>query len=174
MPNYQQLMKNGVDKIGQPKEQDLFILSVNFGQDADEAIDSFLVKTGGRPNFSNESYEVDFLNSRRKHKGKTSYEDLDITLIDPIKPAASKKVWQWVLRHYDPESGLAGYKSTYAAREVQLDMLSPVGTVVERWSLRNVWISDGDFGDLDYSAKEPVEISLTLSYDYPTLDEVTT
>lgn len=172
--NYEELMRNGVDKIGQPKEQDLFVLSVNFGEDAGSALDAFTIRTAGRPNFSNEQYEVDMLNNKRKYKGKTTYEDLDITLIDPIKPAASKKVWEWALRHYDPETGMAGYKSTYSAREAIIDVLSPAGTVMETWTLHNTWISDGDFGELDYSTKEPMEISLTLSYDYPTLDRTTT
>ena len=90
--NYGELMANGVDKIGQPKEKDLFIFSVFFGNGTDEALDAFTIKTAGRPKFSNDEYKLNFLNSERKFKGKTIFDDLDITLIDPISPAASKKV----------------------------------------------------------------------------------
>lgn len=169
---YEDLMKNGIDKLGQLKEKDLFILSILF-RGGGKAIDSFTVRTSGRPKFANEGYEVDFLNNRRKHKGKTTYDDIDITLLDPITPAASRKVWAWALRHYDPETGMCGYKDTYAASEARIDVLSPAGTVIETWVLLNAWISNGDFGDLDYSVKEPQEISLTLSYDYPILEKVT-
>lgn len=174
MPNVEDLMRSGIDRLGQLKEKDLFVFSVYFGNEAGEALDAFTIRTAGRPKVSNEPYEVDFLNNKRKYKGKTTYEDIDITLSDPIQPAASRKVWNWILRHYDPETGMAGYKSTYAAREARVESVSPAGTVVETWVLHNVWVSNADFGDLDYSTKEPQEISLTLTYDYPILEKVTT
>jgi hypothetical protein len=90
--NYEELMRNGVDKIGQPKEKDLFIFSVFFGPGSDEALDAFTIRTAGKPKFANEMYELDFLNNKRKYKGKTTFEDIDITMVDPIQPAASKKV----------------------------------------------------------------------------------
>ena len=42
--------------------------------------------------------------------------------------------------------------------------------VVETWTLINPWIKDVNFGDLDYSTEDMVNITLTVRYDYATLE----
>ena len=44
------------------------------------------------------------------------------------------------------------------------------GETLEVWTLINPWILSVEYGQLDYSANEMVEISLTLRYDYATLN----
>jgi hypothetical protein len=64
---------------------------------------------------------------------------------------------------------MEGYKDTYAVQIVNLKLLSPVGTTIEEWELHNVWISDADFQDLNYTSADPVGISLVLTYDWAEL-----
>ena len=42
-------------------------------------------------------------------------------------------------------------------------------TPVETWQLHNPWITEVNFGSLDYSSDEMVEIELTIRYDWATL-----
>ena len=49
-------------------------------------------------------------------------------------------------------------------------MLGPVGDVVEEWTLKGAWIQTAAFNDLDFSSSDPVEISVTLRYDYAILE----
>ena len=48
-------------------------------------------------------------------------------------------------------------------------MLGPVGDLVEEWTLKGAYIENANFGDLSFADSEPVEISLTLKYDYAIL-----
>ena len=49
-------------------------------------------------------------------------------------------------------------------------VLGPVGDIIEKWTLNGAYISDAAFGDLDFSDSNPVEITLTLRYDYAILE----
>ena len=49
-------------------------------------------------------------------------------------------------------------------------ILGPVGDIVEKWTLYGTMIQDAAFGDLDFSDSNPVEITLTLRYDYAILE----
>ena len=46
-----------------------------------------------------------------------------------------------------------------------LKLMDPVGVTVEQWDIKGAWITDADFGGLDYTSGEPVEISLTVRPD---------
>ena len=39
------------------------------------------------------------------------------------------------------------------------------GAPVEQWSLQNPWISTIEFGDLDYTSEDLIEITMTIVYD---------
>ena len=43
--------------------------------------------------------------------------------------------------------------------------MDPVGVTVEQWDIKGAYITDADFGGLDYASGEPVEISLTVRPD---------
>jgi hypothetical protein len=50
-------------------------------------------------------------------------------------------------------------------------MLGPVGDVIEEWKLMGAFITNANFGDLDWSnATDPASITLTLSMDYCILE----
>jgi len=42
------------------------------------------------------------------------------------------------------------------------------GKPVESWSLQNPWISTIEFGDLDYTSEDLIEITMTIVYDSAT------
>ena len=43
--------------------------------------------------------------------------------------------------------------------------MDPVGVTVEQWDIKGAFITDADFGGLDYASGEPTEISLTVRMD---------
>ena len=129
-----------------------------------EGIDSFLLKTAARPAVTTAEVEVPFLNATRYIAGKTKFEQINLTLHDPIAPSGAQQVMEWVRTHYESVSGRAGYADFYK-RDCQLKMLDPVGTVVEMWDMKGCFITNANFNDLDYAADDAVEISLTLRFD---------
>jgi len=129
-----------------------------------EGIDAFLMKTANRPTINTEEITIPYMNHTRYIAGKTTFDTVGVTLHDPIAPSGAQQVMEWVRTHFESVSGRSGYADFYK-RDCQLKLLDPVGTVVELWDLKGTWITSAGFGDLDYSASDATEISLTLRFD---------
>ena len=61
-------------------------------------------------------------------------------------------------------------KGAAALGNIQIEQLDSTGATVERWTLQNPFIKGVKYGDLDYSAEDLVEITLTLRYDWAICD----
>ena len=85
-----------------------------------------------------------------------------------IVPSASQAVMEWVRLSHESVTGRDGYSDFYK-KDVTFNVLGPVGDKVEEWTLKGSYITDAQFGDLDFASSDPVEITLTLRYDYAIL-----
>lgn len=133
-----------------------------------EGIDAFLMKTAARPQMAQGEIVIDYINTKRYLAGKNEFQPINVTLYDPIAPSGAQQVMEWIRVHHEAVSGRAGYADFYK-RDCQLKMLDPVGTVVQLWDLKGVFITDANWNDLDYSAPDAAEIALTLRYDLAVL-----
>lgn len=129
-----------------------------------EGIDSFLMKSAARPSITTEEFAIPYINHTRYLAGKTTFEQISVTLYDPIAPSGAQQVMEWVRTHFESISGRAGYADFYK-RDIQLKMLDPVGTVVELWDIKGAFIVSANFGELDYGTQDPTDIQLSLRYD---------
>lgn len=147
----------------EPKLSNRFIMEIN-------GIESYIIKTANRPTFTSEVVELDHINVKRKIKGKSTWEDVTITLYDPIVPSGAQQVMEWVRSSHESLTGRDGYAAFYK-KDVTFYLLGPVGDKVEQWTLKGAFINSANFGELDWSnATDPLSIELTLSYDYAILE----
>ena len=109
------------------------------------------------------------MNITKYVKGKGKWQEIAITLYDPIVPSAAASVMEWVRLHHESATGRDGYQDFYK-KNVNFKVLGPVGDIVEKWTLYGTYIGDAAFGDLDFSDSNPVEITLQLVYDYAILE----
>ena len=133
-----------------------------------EGIPAYLVKTAKRPSIEFEEITLDHINVKRYIKGKGAWSAIDVTLYDPVVPSAAQAVMEWIRLSHESVTGRDGYSDFYK-KDVTFNMLGPVGDVVEEWTLKGAWIKSAAFGDLDYSSSDPVEISVSMRYDYAIL-----
>jgi hypothetical protein len=127
-----------------------------------------MVKTANRPTIQFEKVTLDHINVKRQLKGKGEWQDLEVTLYDPIVPSAAQAVMEWVRLSHESITGRDGYADFYK-KDVTIKSLGPVGDVVEEWTLMGAFITQANFGDLDWSSNDPSMITLTISYDYAIL-----
>ena len=146
----------------EPKLANRFIMEIN-------GIESYIVKTASRPTFTSEVVELDHINVKRKIKGKSTWDDVNITLYDPIVPSGAQQVMEWVRQSHESLTGRDGYSAFYK-KDITFFLLGPVGDKVEQWTLKGAFITQANFGDLDWSSNDPVAIELTLTYDYAILE----
>ena len=145
----------------EPKVKNRFIMYI-------EGIPAYLVKTAKRPSIEFEEITLDHINVKRYIKGKGAWSAIDVTLYDPVVPSAAQAVMEWVRLSHESVTGRDGYSDFYK-KDVTFNMLGPVGDVIEEWTLKGAWIKSAAFGDLDYSSSDPVEISVSMRYDYAIL-----
>lgn len=146
----------------EPKLTNRFIMEIN-------GIDSYLVKTASRPTFTSEVVELDHINVKRKIKGKSTWDDVTISLYDPIVPSGAQQVMDWIRTSHESLTGRDGYAAFYK-KDINFYTLGPVGDKVEQWTLKGAFITSANFGDMDWSGNDPVSIELTLAYDYAVLE----
>ena len=145
----------------EPKKQHQFIMSM-------AGIPAYLIKTAAKPTISNGEITLDHINVQRYVKGKSVWNTMAITLYDPIEPSAAGAVIEWVRLHHESVTGRDGYSDMYK-KNIQLQQLSPLGEIIEEWNLIGAFITEANFGALDWSAEEVVMIDLTLRFDYAKL-----
>ena len=146
----------------EPKLKNRFIMSI-------DGIPAYLIKTAARPSIEFEEVELNHMNVKRYVKGKASWQPVEITLYDPIVPSSAQAVMEWIRLGHESVTGRDGYSDFYK-KDIQFQVLGPVGDIVEQWTLKGTFIQSANFNDLDFSSSDPVEISLTLRYDYAILE----
>jgi hypothetical protein len=147
----------------EPKMKNRFIVEI-------DGIPSYLVRVANRPTIQFETVVLDHINVKRKLKGKGDWQDVAITLFDPIVPSGAQAVMEWIRTSHESLTGRDGYAEFYK-KDVDFYMLGPVGDKIEQWKLKGAFISQANFGDLDWSnATDPASIEVTLTYDYAILE----
>jgi hypothetical protein len=135
-----------------------------------EGIPSMLLKKAARPKISFDDVTLDHINIQRKLKGKGKWEDVSVTLYDPIVPSGAQAVMEWVRLSHESVTGRAGYAEFYK-KDVKINMLGPVGDIVEEWTMKGCYIKEADFGEVDWTSQADVaEITMSLRYDYAILE----
>jgi len=145
----------------EPKLKNRFIMQI-------DGINAYLIRTMNRPSLESDEVMLEHMNVTRYVKGKSRWQPIDITLYDPVVPSAAQQVMEWVRLHHESVTGRDGYSDFYK-KDVTFNLLDPVGSTVEEWVLKGCYIQSANFGDLDFASSDPVDITLTLKYDYAIL-----
>lgn len=146
----------------EPKMKNRYVMEI-------DNIPSYLVKAANRPTIQFETVTLDHINVKRKLKGKGEWQDITITLYDPIVPSGAQAVMEWIRLGHESITGRDGYADFYK-KDVDFYLLGPVGDKIEQWKLKGAFISQANFGDLSFDSNEPATIELTLAYDYAILE----
>lgn len=147
----------------EPKQTNRFFMYI-------EGIPSFIIKAAGRPQLTSTVTVLDHINVDRKVKGKSRWQDITITLYDPIVPSGAQSVMEWIRLGHESVTGRDGYSDFYK-KDITFNMLGPVGDKVEEWVLKGAWCSDANFNEMDWANDgEAVTITVTITYDYAILN----
>lgn len=146
-----------LQKHYEPKRKNRWILEI-------DGVPSYMMKTAKRPGWTTDEHVIDYLNFKTYFAGKQTFDDLSMTLYDPIAPSGTQALQEWMKLTYEAMTGRAGYASMYK-KGLTLKMLDPMGAVVEKWRIEGAWIKQFNPGDLDYTGADPLEIQITIRYD---------
>ena len=155
-----------------PKRRFRFILQAG-------NIPIWTVKTAAKPKVSVGVIEHQFLNHTFKYPGRVTWDNITMTLVDPVDPDLAFTFLQKLRRSgYDyPTSpnvrstiNKADATGPQGIAGVSIAQIDADGREIEKWKLTNPWIVSIDFGGaLDYAAEEMNEISVEMAYDWAEL-----
>jgi hypothetical protein len=144
----------------EPKRKNRFILRFP----SSLGINEWYVFSTSRPSAKIKEVEIPFLNTSTYVAGRFNWESIKVQFKDPIGPSASQALMEWFRLHAESVTGRMGYAAGYK-KDVELEMLDPTGVVVEKWILQGCFLTDLNFGDLNYSQDELATIDATLRMD---------
>ena len=149
-------------KTWEPKTKARFKMSI-------DGVEAYLIKAASRPQINFEVVTLDHINVKRKLQGKGEWQDMTITLYDPIVPSGAQQVMEWVRLGHESITGRKGYSEFYK-KTIKIEMLGPVGDIVETWTMYGAFPLQVNFGELDMTSNDPAQIELQIAYDYAVLE----
>lgn len=136
-------------------------------------VPAYFAKVAARPNLSFEETQIDFLNDRMWIPGKATWEAITVTYMDVAGSLSGDGqggnigLYTWLASVFDftrPDKKFMNSKRSCYAAKVFLRLWDGCGNALETWTLNDAWPQSINFGDLDYSSSDTVDIELTLRY----------
>ena len=169
----------------QPKPKYRFrVIVVNFGSGSDQGDLTRQTVSVGKPKLEHDEVPVHSYNSTAYYAGKHKWQTISLSLRDDISNAASKLVGQQMqkqLNHFEQTGFVAGVNYKFSMFIDTLDGGNTVdspGTnsipgvnsgILERWTLEGCFITNVEYGELDFSSSDPQTIALTIRFDNATV-----
>jgi len=127
------------------------------------------VQSVTRPKITYEEVVLDSYNSRSYVQGKHSWEQINVVLRDDISNSVSKLVGAQIqrqLNHFQQTTPAAGNDYKF---DMQIEVLDGINAgASEVWFLEGCFLTNVDYSESDYSANDPVQVTLQVCYDNAT------
>ena len=143
----------------EPKVKNRFIMYM-------DGVPSYLIKSVSGLGFDQGEIVMNHINILRKIKGKLKWNDVTVSLYDPITPSGIQSVMEWVRLHHESVTGRNGYSDFYK-KDVTLNIVGPVGDIVSEIILKGSFIKSANLGDWNWDTDaEAQSLEMTLGLDY--------
>ena len=147
----------------EPKQANRFILYA-------DGVPSYIIKGVSAVGLNQGEVILNHINVLRKVKGKTVWNDVTLTLHDPITPSGAQTIMEWVRLSHESVTGRDGYSDFYK-KDLTINALGPVGDVVAEWVLKGAFVKDANFGEYNWDTENTaINITMTLAIDYAVLN----
>ena len=145
----------------------------------------FIIKSVTKPSFQVGSSSHNFLQHQFHFPGRVTWQDISITLVDPVNPDATRTFYEiiksagYVVPSEFDQSARSSY-ATVSKKEmvanlgtfIRIDQIAAEGSskVIESWKVNNPQITSVNFDSLDYGTDEALNIQVGIKYDWAELN----
>jgi hypothetical protein len=135
-------------------------------------------KTASKPSFTVENIQHNYLNHVFKYPGKVTWQDISITLVDPVDPDMAATLSDILVQSgYSPPTDsttdsmgtISKAKAAGALGTVIITQIDSNGNELEKWTLWNSFITEVKYGDLAYGTDELTDLTVGIAYDWARL-----
>lgn len=142
----------------------------NFGVSTDRVELTKQVADISRPNVNFNPFVVEVYNSKVNLVGKPSWEPVTVNLRDDAGGNVSRLVGEQIQKQFDfaeQSSAASGIDYKFVLKFEMLDggNGANAATVLETWELYGSFLSQVNYGEMNYGTSEPAMITLTVTYD---------
>jgi len=160
-----------------------FRFKVQFGQSGV----LWYAKTAARPQLSFTEASHSYLNHTYYWPGRAEWSEVAIVFIDPVEPDLSGDLVEALSNagYRIPAGTTEGDMSSMSkagatqalgpnpdSNDVQIFMIDEAGNELEQWTLKHAWIKSVEFGALDYSSDDMVDITVNFRYDWAQFESI--
>jgi len=142
----------------------------NFGVSNPKTEMTKQIMSFARPQITFDPIEIPIYNSKIYMAGRPTWTAVAVTLRDDAGGNVSRLVGEQLQKQFDfMEQASAASGSDYKF-VTTLEMLdggngTTEPTVLETWQLYGCFLTDVNYGDVDYNSNDPVTIALSVRYD---------
>jgi hypothetical protein len=131
-----------------------------------KTVPQHFVRTAARPNLEVDETEINFLNAVAWLPGKARWQTMTVTYLD-VATADMAPLYSWLASVYDftdpVNLHMGSQRRDYTATAI-LKLWDGCGQLLEKWTMLDVWPKQINFGELDYSSSDLLEVELTMRY----------
>ena len=160
-----------------PKRKFRFMVEFQGIQAAQGGAMLWYAKTAAKPSFQIAEATHKFLNHTFYYPGSVTWQDIGITLVDPVEPDMAATLSDIVVQSgYTPPtdstslSTMSKAKAAGALGTVIITQIDSDGNPLETWTLWNSWMKEVKYGDLGYDGDDLTEMTVTLKYDWARIE----
>ena len=147
----------------EPKQANRFILYM-------DGMPSYIIKAVSAVTLNQGVVTLNHINVERKVKGKSVWQNVTLTLFDPITPSGAQATMEWVRLHHESVTGRDGYSDFYK-KDLTINVLGPVGDIVSEWILKGAFITNTNFGEYNWDTVDTaINLTIEVSIDYAVLN----
>ena len=117
------------------------------------------------PAANNNPILIEYGNTYTYIKGKTKWNEINMTFYSLSTPDTNKIMWDWLKKHQDVIEGKDLFKDDYVA-DLTIKLLKPDETVAATWKLINAFASAINWGSVDWASNDVIQPEVTFVYDY--------
>ena len=130
-------------------------------------------KMATKPSFRFTTTEHAYLNHKFYYPGRVEWQEVSVTLVDPVSPDAMAETLQIIQdsgyqipNNMNETSTISKARSVEKLGHVKIAQIDSFGAPLETWTLNNAFITNVEMGDLSYSEDTLSEIKLTFRFDW--------
>ena len=147
----------------EPKQANRFILYM-------DGMPSYILKGVSAVTLNQGVVTLNHMNVERKVKGKSVWQNVTLTLFDPITPSGAQATMEWVRLHHESVTGRDGYSDFYK-KDLTINVLGPVGDIVSEWILKGAFVVNTNFGEYNWDTVDTaINLTIEVAIDYAVLN----
>tara|TARA_B110000879_G_scaffold211673_1_gene305121 strand:- start:223 stop:843 length:621 start_codon:yes stop_codon:yes gene_type:complete len=121
-----------------------------------------------RPNLTHEEVVIDSYNSKMYLAGKHTWEPITVVFRDDMSSHVIKAIGAQLNKqvdHADQASSISGSAYKFTMQIETLDGNNTTPTVFDSWDLAGCFITQVQYGDLNYADSNMVQVTMTIRFD---------